>query len=118
MARYLDYFTLAVNVASVQLMQPDFAQRLISSVQAAGLPPMWWKLKSPESGLMQDMALAMRQLEAVSQAGIRVAIDDFGTGYSSLAYLKRLPVSVLKIDREFIRELHTNPQDQRLTSPS
>lgn len=111
-----DYFTLAVNVASVQLMQPDFAQRLISSVQAAGLPPHVVEIEVTESGLMQDMALAMRQLEAVSQAGIRVAIDDFGTGYSSLAYLKRLPVSVLKIDREFIRELHTNPQDQRLTS--
>lgn len=111
-----DYFTLAVNVASVQLMQPEFAQRLINRVQAAGLPPHVVEIEVTESGLMQDMDLAMRQLEAVSQAGIRVAIDDFGTGYSSLAYLKRLPVSVLKIDREFIRELHKNPQDQRLTS--
>lgn len=110
-----DAFTLAVNVASVQLMQHDFAQRLISLVTQSGLPTRVFEVEVTESGLMQDMTLAMRQLEALSEAGIRVAIDDFGTGYSSLAYLKSLPVSVLKIDRAFIRDLHQNMQDQRLT---
>lgn len=56
---------------------------------------------------MQDVDTALRQLEAHA-AGFRVAIDDFGTGYSSLAYLRKLPISVLKIDRAFIRELETN----------
>lgn len=109
------HFSLAVNVASVQLMRPHFARELIEAVQLAGVAPALLELEVTESGLMQDMELAMTQLEALSRAGFRIAIDDFGTGYSSLAYLKTLPVSVLKIDRAFIRELHTSAQDQRLT---
>ena len=108
-------FTLAVNVASVQLMRADFAANLIERVRASGVSPTNLELEVTESGLMQDMKLAMRQLQALSAAGMRVAIDDFGTGYSSLAYLKSLPVSVLKIDKAFIQELHCSPQDQRLT---
>ncbi|GAA0694861.1 hypothetical protein GCM10009104_22990 [Marinobacterium maritimum] len=108
-------FSLAVNVASVQLMQPRFAERLVQRVLASGLPPGALEVEVTESGLMEDIELAMTQLEVLAAAGIRIAIDDFGTGYSSLAYLKTLPVSVLKIDRAFIRELHNNIQDQRLT---
>ncbi|WP_298050203.1 EAL domain-containing protein [uncultured Paenalcaligenes sp.] len=111
-----EFFTVAVNVASSQLMQHDFAEWLIKTVSQSGLPPYVLEIEVTESGLMQDMQLAMRQLQALSQAGLRIAIDDFGTGYSSLAYLKVLPVSVLKIDRAFIKEMHCNAQDQRLTS--
>ncbi len=110
-----DSFSLAVNVASVQLMQPQFAERLVQRVLASGLPPAVLEVEVTESGLMEDIELAMVQLGVLAAAGIRVAIDDFGTGYSSLAYLKTLPVSVLKIDRAFIRELHSSVQDQRLT---
>ncbi len=109
-------FTLAINVASAQLMQPDFAQWLIDRVQQSGLPCHALEIEVTESDLMQDMQLAMLQLQRLAAAGLRIAIDDFGTGYSSLAYLKVLPVSVLKIDRTFISEMHVNPQDQRLTS--
>lgn len=108
-------FSLAVNVASVQLMRPAFASELIEAARARGVSPALLEIEVTESGLMQDMALAMRQLERLAEAGFGIAIDDFGTGYSSLAYLKTLPVSVLKIDRAFIRELHTSAQDQRLT---
>lgn len=111
-----EYFTVAVNVASTQLMQPDFAEKLIDIVQRIGLPTHALEIEVTESGLMQDMLLAMQQLQRLAAAGLRVAIDDFGTGYSSLAYLKVLPVSVLKIDRTFISEMHINTQDQRLTS--
>ncbi len=110
-----DDFSLAVNVASVQLMQQGFAERLVQRVLASGLPPAVIEVEVTESGLMDDIELAMAQLGVLAAAGIRVAIDDFGTGYSSLAYLKTLPVSVLKIDRAFIRELHSSVQDQRLT---
>ena len=109
-------FTVAINVASAQLMQPDFAQWLIETVQQSGLPCHALEIEVTESDLMQDMQLAMLQLQRLAAAGLRIAIDDFGTGYSSLAYLKVLPVSVLKIDRTFISEMHVNPQDQRLTS--
>lgn len=111
-----EYFTVAVNVASAQLMEADFAARLIDTVQQAGLPAYALEVEVTESGLMQDIPLAMRQLQSLAAAGLGIAIDDFGTGYSSLAYLKNLPVSVIKIDRTFISEMHSNAQDQRLTS--
>ena len=113
--RVADGFSVAVNVSTQQLMQPDFAERLIAEVEASGVPPAVLELEVTESGLMQDMTLAARHLDRLADAGFRIAIDDFGTGHSSLAYLKALPVSVLKIDRAFIRELHANPADQRLT---
>lgn len=97
-------------------MQPDFAEWLINVVQQAGLPAHALEVEVTESDLMQDMQLAMLQLQTLAAAGISISIDDFGTGYSSLAYLKVLPVSVLKIDRAFISEMHVNAQDQRLTS--
>lgn len=111
-----EYFTVAVNVAGAQLMQPDFAEWLIAVVQESGLPTHALEIEVTESDLMQDMQLAMLQLERLASVGLRVSIDDFGTGYSSLAYLKVLPVSILKIDRAFISEMHINTQDQRLTS--
>lgn len=111
-----EYFSVAVNVAGAQLMQPDFAEWLINVVQQAGLPAHALEVEVTESDLMQDMQLAMLQLQTLAAAGISISIDDFGTGYSSLAYLKVLPVSVLKIDRAFISEMHVNAQDQRLTS--
>ncbi|TXH90073.1 EAL domain-containing protein [Thauera aminoaromatica] len=113
--RVADVFGMAINVSTQQLMQPDFAERLVAEVEASGVPPAALELEVTESGLMQDMALAARHLDHLARAGFRIAIDDFGTGHSSLAYLKALPVSVLKIDRAFIRELHANPADQRLT---
>ena len=111
-----DNFAVAINVAAIQLAQKDFAEVLISILESYQVPAAHVELEVTESGLMQDMALAMQQLKVLHEAGFRIAIDDFGTGYSSLAYLKNLPVSVLKIDRAFIREVHTNTQDQRLTS--
>lgn len=112
--RVSETFSLAVNVASMQLMCSDFAPWLIERVGHSALRTALLEIEVTESGLMQDMKLAMRQLGALSKAGFSIAIDDFGTGYSSLAYLKNLPVSVLKIDRAFISELHTRAEDQRL----
>lgn len=111
-----EHFTVAINVASAQLMQPDFADWLISAVAQAGLPAYSLEVEVTESGLMHDMQLALQQLQRLAEAGFGIAIDDFGTGYSSLAYLKVLPVSVIKIDRAFVSEMHVNTQDQRLTS--
>lgn len=111
-----EHFSVAVNVARVQLMQADFAGWLMSVVAGSAIPPELLELEITESGLMEDMATATRHLNALSEAGFSIAIDDFGTGHSSLAYLKTLPVSVLKIDRAFICELQNSIQDQRLTS--
>ncbi|MDX1319937.1 MAG: EAL domain-containing protein, partial [Oceanospirillum sp.] len=78
------------------------------------LPAAALEIEVTESGLMTDMAAALEQLSLLAKAGISIAIDDFGTGYSSLAYLKELPVSVLKIDRAFIKDMHENDRDKKL----
>lgn len=111
-----EQFSVAVNVATVQLMQADFAEWVMATVAESPVPPNVIELEITESGLMQDMELANRHLNTLTKAGFSIAIDDFGTGHSSLAYLKTLPVSVLKIDRAFIKELQTSMEDQRLTS--
>ncbi len=107
-------FRVAVNVASLQLMQPDFASRLLERLGRSCLPRGALEIEVTESGLMQDIALAQTQLQQLTRHGLSIAIDDFGTGYSSLAYLKTLPVSVLKIDRAFVSEIDSNAQDLRL----
>ena len=113
-ARVDETFTLAFNVSSVQLMQPDFAENLVHRIAGLQLPAAMVEVEVTESGLLENVELARAQLKTLADAGVGIAIDDFGTGYSSLSYLKSLPVSVLKIDRAFIRELHLSKQDQRL----
>ena len=107
-------FKVAVNVAALQLMQPGFADQLITRLQQSRLPQGALEVEVTESGLMQNMELALSQLQQLAEQGISIAIDDFGTGYSSLAYLKLMPVTVLKIDRAFIDEMDTECQDRRL----
>lgn len=109
-----DNFMLAVNVASQQLTQQDFAQTCLQILNQYELPASVLEIEVTESGLMDDMAEALLQLRQLADAGISIAIDDFGTGYSSMAYLKDMPVSVLKIDRAFIKDMHDNTKDKKL----
>ncbi|WP_417597407.1 EAL domain-containing protein [Oceanospirillum sp.] len=109
-----DNFVLAINVASQQLIQSDFAHKCLNTLQRYQLPPGSLEIEVTESGLMTDMVAALEQLCQLAAAGISIAIDDFGTGYSSLAYLKELPVSVLKIDRTFIKDMHESDRDKKL----
>ncbi|HEY6612072.1 MAG TPA: EAL domain-containing protein [Pseudomonas sp.] len=107
-------FHLAVNVSVQQLTQPDFARSLLHRLLRSRLPAGALEVEVTESGLMENVDLAREQLKLLSRHRVSVAIDDFGTGHSSLAYLKTLPVSVLKIDRAFVSSMDTDPQDQRL----
>ncbi|WP_445400933.1 putative bifunctional diguanylate cyclase/phosphodiesterase [Zobellella sp. An-6] len=107
-------FRLAVNVATLQLMQPGFADRLITRLRQSRLPRGALEVEVTESGLMRNVELALTQLRQLAAQGISIAIDDFGTGYSSLAYLKSMPVSVLKIDQAFVNQMDTDSQDRRL----
>lgn len=109
-------FSLAVNVASLQLIQPDFAEHWLAELKAADLPPQALEVEVTESGLMENMQEALKQLQTLAEQGVPIAIDDFGTGYSSLAYLKRLPISVLKIDRAFIVDMHEVEEDFKLVA--
>ena len=107
-------FSVAVNVASRQLMQPEFATTLLARIAYYQVDPKRLSIEVTESGLMEDIDLAISQLTRLADAGIQIAIDDFGTGYSSLAYLRNLPMQVLKIDRQFVMELPENKQDARI----
>jgi len=96
---------VAVNVSARQLRQPDFVETIDYILAETGCPARALELEVTESLLLEDAEAAIDLLGQLSQRGVRVAIDDFGTGYSSLAYLKRMPVQTLKIDRSFVSEL-------------
>ena len=100
---------ISVNVSALQFQQQDFVERVASALQASGLAPALLELELTESILIQDANDALARLHALASLGLSLAMDDFGTGYSSLAYLKKFPISKLKIDRAFIMGL---PQDE------
>ncbi|QSB13635.1 EAL domain-containing protein [Natronosporangium hydrolyticum] len=96
---------LAVNVSPQQLTDPDFADLVLSALREAGLPGNGLIVEVTESSLVATAANSdtLRQLDRLREHGVRVAIDDFGTGYSSLAYVARLPVDIVKLDRSFVQ---------------
>ena len=103
---------VAVNIAAVQFRSPDLAGDIERALQKYDVHPSRLELEVTESGLMQEPEDVARILLQLRNIGLTVAIDDFGTGYSSLAYLKTFPVSVLKIDRSFVRDLETDLNDK------
>ena len=107
--------TMAVNVASQQLGRSDFVDEVFAVLAETGLKPQQLTLEITESVLVQDVEVIIERLARLRSAGIRIAIDDFGTGYSSLAYLRELPVDVLKVDKAFIDRVMTDRNDAALT---
>jgi diguanylate cyclase (GGDEF)-like protein/PAS domain S-box-containing protein len=105
-------FVLSVNLSPRQFRNPDFAAELRQILAQARLPNHALMLEITEGVLLQ--AELAQQLVALSQEGFRFSLDDFGTGYSSLAYLKRLPVHELKIDRAFVRDIEHDDNDAAL----
>jgi diguanylate cyclase (GGDEF)-like protein len=91
---------LAVNLSAWNLHDPEFADITADLLQTWGIEPAWLKLEITESSIMAHSAI--ETVERLSALGVGLSIDDFGTGYSSLAYLKRLPVNEIKIDKSFI----------------
>lgn len=96
---------LSVNMSARQLRQPEFPDRVTRILSDTGLDPDALELEITESMLMEHGSMVIGTLHALRSLGVRVAIDDFGTGYSSLAYLKRLPLDTLKIDRSFVADI-------------
>lgn len=107
---------ISVNVSSHQLRNAEFSQRLETLVHEFAVPPTQLCIEVTESSLMQDIEFSRKILEHLSAAGMSVSIDDFGTGYSSLAYLKRLPLAELKVDKSFVDDLDTNADDMAITT--
>jgi diguanylate cyclase (GGDEF)-like protein len=104
--------TVAVNVSSYQLCDNRFVAEVNASLLDSGLPASGLILELTESALLSDTARVHHRLARLRELGVRIAIDDFGTGYSSLAYLRRLPIDILKIDRSFVSELGAASSEQ------
>ncbi|GAP37585.1 diguanylate cyclase/phosphodiesterase with PAS/PAC sensor(s) [Piscinibacter sakaiensis] len=102
---------VSVNVSPLQFQQPGFVEGVAQVLAQAGLPGERLELELTESLLVRDAEETLQRLQALAALGVRLAIDDFGTGYSSLGYLKRFPISRLKIDRSFIKGLPGDPSD-------
>ena len=93
---------MSINVSAIQLQRDQVAPALQAALAAAGLPGSRIKLEITESAFIADPDRIARTTEALKALGVTLAMDDFGTGYSSLAYLQKLPIDVLKIDRSFV----------------
>jgi EAL domain-containing protein (putative c-di-GMP-specific phosphodiesterase class I) len=102
---------VAVNLSARQFQQPDLAGLVGRTLAQAGLQASCLELEITESLLMNDLESAVTTLRTLKAMGVQFAIDDFGTGYSSLSYLKRLPLDRLKIDRSFVCDITTDPDD-------
>ncbi|TXH30831.1 MAG: EAL domain-containing protein, partial [Actinobacteria bacterium] len=96
---------VAVNISSRQLLSPTLVDEVERALQESGVPATALQLEITESVVMNDLEPVLDVLARLRQIGVSLAVDDFGTGYSSLAYLKRLPVTTLKVDRAFVSGL-------------
>lgn len=105
---------VSVNVSTRQLEQETFADQIAQVLDETHFPSEMLTLEITESALMRDPETLLRQLELVKRLGVTIAVDDFGTGYSSLAYLARLPIDVVKIDRSFISGVASTSRDSRI----
>jgi EAL domain-containing protein (putative c-di-GMP-specific phosphodiesterase class I) len=107
---------MAVNISAQQLRSPGLVQSVDAALRQHGLKGSDLELEITESVAMENPERAIGQLQALRDLGIQLAIDDFGTGYSSLAYLKRLPIEVLKLDRTFVRDIETDQGDAEISA--
>ena len=107
-ARGLPPLRIAVNVSPIQLRQKDFVRGVETAIAAGGGTPHGLDLEITESVIMDDIEANIRKLDEVRGMDVELAIDDFGTGYSSLAYMARLPVDTIKIDRTFIMKIKSD----------
>ncbi len=107
---------IAVNVSPIQLQQRDFVKLVQRAVEELGGKGCGLDLEITESLIMEDIESNIRKLKAIRDMGLNIVIDDFGTGYSSLAYLAKLPISTVKIDRSFIITMLDNSDSMTLVS--
>jgi diguanylate cyclase (GGDEF)-like protein/PAS domain S-box-containing protein len=107
---------ISVNVSAAQFRDIDWLRRITETLTDTGLDPKYLELELTESMLMHDVSSAISTMRRLETLGVRLSIDDFGTGYSSLSSLKNFPVARLKIDRSFVRDLPSDPNDQRIVT--
>jgi EAL domain-containing protein (putative c-di-GMP-specific phosphodiesterase class I) len=106
---------ISINLSAVQLAQTDLPGTLAALLRATGLDPACLSLEITESVLLEEAEDVTKTLHALKGIGVQIVLDDFGTGYSSLAYLTRLPIDTLKVDRSFINGLGTERRGSAVT---
>jgi diguanylate cyclase (GGDEF)-like protein len=102
---------VGVNLSGNQFYQKDIVQVVESALSDSGLPANCFDIELTEGLVMTDVDQALGIMHGLKRLGVSLSIDDFGTGYSSLAYLKRFPIDVLKIDKSFVRNITTEPDE-------
>ena len=105
---------IAVNCSPLNLAREDLADEIEHALRVAGVAPQRLELEVTENALMVNIANSLVLLRQIRALGVSLSIDEFGTGYSSLAYLKRLPLNSLKIDRSFIQDIPKSTQDMEI----
>ncbi len=105
---------MAINLSGRQLMDPRVVEDIAAAIAASGVDPSGVELEITESVAMANAANTIETLRQLRALGPSIAVDDFGTGYSSLAYLRKLPVDTLKIDRAFVAGLGNDPEDEKI----
>ncbi len=107
---YLEH--IAVNISPRQFRQEDFIKNLRNAIKSAGIEAKYLMLELTEGIVIEDIKDTINKMLQIQMMGIAISIDDFGTGYSSLAYLKQLPLSQLKIDQSFVRDINIDTSDE------
>ncbi|HWB44875.1 MAG TPA: EAL domain-containing protein [Hyphomicrobiaceae bacterium] len=106
---------ISVNISVIQLKDPRFVDIVADALAAAGLPARHLELELTESMLMEDVEANLGVMKRLRALGVQISIDDFGTGYSSMSYLKRFPITTLKIDRSFVSDLPNDRENAAIT---
>jgi EAL domain-containing protein (putative c-di-GMP-specific phosphodiesterase class I) len=103
--------SLALNLSPIQLQQPGFVEDMEAILLRTGFEPGELIVEMTETAMFRDSQATIAKLESLRARGVRIAVDDFGTGYSSLGYLRRFPVDILKIARDFVVPASSEPQE-------
>ncbi|MDQ0878484.1 diguanylate cyclase (GGDEF)-like protein [Paenibacillus sp. V4I3] len=109
-------YQIAVNISPCQFQDESFSDKAIQIIEQTGIDPAFLEFEITESSIMQNMDMTVAVLDKLCNKGISISIDDFGIGYSSLNYLKQFPIHCLKIDRSFVKNIHSNKDDWAITN--
>ncbi|RKQ29649.1 sensor domain-containing protein [Oceanobacillus halophilus] len=111
-----EIFKVSINFSTLQFLQKDLVGRIASFLDESGIEGKWLEVEITESILIQNDQELVDKIEGLKKLGVQIALDDFGKGYSSLDYLRKFNFSTLKLDKDFIKDIHTNRESEDITS--
>ncbi len=106
---------VSINVSPREIVREDFVERLLTSIARYNVDPRRLVIELTETLVLDNLDVVVEVINTLSEVGVQFALDDFGTGYSSLAYLKKLPITKLKIDRSFVHDIVNNEESQAIS---